>query len=192
MQEKCVQNEATWKQETQLSREKEVQEAWIRALSREFRVSERPEKMDSNPDHRQKTNIMSGCPQHLDVQKELGWDLVLQETSARKWVRFAAHPKRNELNSRRPANGEKPPEKVVCTPKENWDGNQEASHHLLVVIKDMHVMSEKKLWPWQEQWKDKERTEKKSLRQFVQPENGWSSELWKDWFCAIDNLLCSF
>ncbi len=58
--------------ETQLNREKEAQETLIRALSRGFRVSERPEEMDSNPDHRQKTNIMSGCPRHLYIQKKLG------------------------------------------------------------------------------------------------------------------------
>ena len=26
---------------------------------------------------RQKTNIISGCPRHLDIQKELGWNLVV-------------------------------------------------------------------------------------------------------------------
>ncbi len=92
-----------------------------------FRVSERPKEMDSNPDHRQKTNIVSGSQRYLDIQKELGWDLVLQGTSARSWVRLPAHPKRIEVSSRRPAKREKPPEKVVCTPKENWNGIQETS-----------------------------------------------------------------
>ena len=114
--------------ETRLNHEIEVSETWIRALRREnFSVSERPKEMDSNPDHREKTNIVSRCPQHLDIQKELGWDLVLQGTSAGSWVRFLAHPKRIEMSSRRPAKGEKPPEKVVCTPKENWNEVQETS-----------------------------------------------------------------
>ena len=83
--------------------------------------------MDSNPDNHQKTNIVSGCPRHLDIQKELGWDLVPQGTSAGSWVRLLAHPKRTEMSSRRPAKGEKPLEKVVCIPKENWSGVQETS-----------------------------------------------------------------
>ena len=77
--------------------------------------------MDSKPDRRQKTNIMSGCPQHLDIQKELGWDLVLQGTSAGSWVRLPAYPKRDEKNSRRRL-GE-----AASTSKENWEKFQKAS-----------------------------------------------------------------
>ena len=86
--------------ETQLNHEKEVQETWIRALSREFRVSELPKEIDSNPDHRQKTNIMCRCPRRLDIQKELGWDLVRHGTSAKF--------------------GE-----IACTSTENWNELQE-------------------------------------------------------------------
>ena len=58
-------------------------------------------------------------------------------------------------------------------------------------VVDMHVINEKNLWPWRKKWKDEDSAEKKSLRQFVQPENGWPQDFWKDWFCAIDDLLCS-
>ena len=64
------------------------EKCWIqtRALSYEFeKVSECSEEEGSNPYHRQKTNIMSGRPQLLNIQKELGWDLVLQGTSEIGW-----------------------------------------------------------------------------------------------------------
>ena len=80
--------------------------------------------MYSSPDHHQKTNTVSGCPRHVDIEKELGWDLVLRGTSAESWVKLLAPPKRIEMSSRIPLRGQKPPEKVVSSPKENWKGTQ--------------------------------------------------------------------
>ena len=51
---------------------KEYKKLEIELQAESFGVSERTREMDSKPDHRQKTNLMSGCPQHLDIQKELG------------------------------------------------------------------------------------------------------------------------
>ncbi len=110
--------------------EKEYEKLELELSAESFRVSERPKEMDSNPDDHQKTNIVSGCPRHLDIQKGLGWDLVLRGTSAGSWVRWLTHPKRIEMSSRRPAKGEKPLEKVVCIPKENWSGVQATSMEL--------------------------------------------------------------
>ncbi len=69
--------------------------------------------MDSSPAHHQKANIMSGCPQRPDIQKEPGWNLVLWGTSAGSWVKLVAHPKRIEMNFRTPAKGQKLLEEVV-------------------------------------------------------------------------------
>ena len=121
---KCVQMKLSRScYETQLNQVKEVQETSIRALSREFRVSEHPRTWIQMQACQQKTNIMSGCPQHLGIQKEVGWNLVLHlEMSAGSWVRLSAHSKREEMNSRRKRLGE-----AVCTSEENWEEFHEAS-----------------------------------------------------------------
>ena len=60
MREKCVQMKLPRNYETQLNCEKDVQETWIRALIKEFRISERPEEMDSKPDRREKATSCLG------------------------------------------------------------------------------------------------------------------------------------
>ena len=152
--------------------------------------------MDSNPDHRQKTNIMSGRPQRLGIQKELAWDLVLQGTSARNWVRMPAHPKRIEVSSRRPATGEKPSEEVVCTPKETWNRVQEISMELrknwsLRTIPALRFTSLND--PWQndlEDWWLRARVMIRlvldqiiSLHAYIKELMYYSSTVYKEWQC---------
>ncbi len=76
---------------------------------------------------------------------------------------------------------------IVSLTEEIWDGNQEASHHLLAEFERTCTWLTYP-WPWRTSWE----TEKERKQITSQPENGWFSELRKDWFCAIDNLLCSF
>ena len=71
----------------------------LKAVSLEFQNI--PRTWIQIQDCRQKTNIMSGCPQHLEIEKELKWILVLQGDVCRKL-------------------GE-----VACISKERWDELQE-------------------------------------------------------------------
>ncbi len=73
---------------------KEHKKLELELKAKSFIVSGRPKEVDSSPAHHQKANIVSGCPQRPDIQKELEWNLVLWGTTAGSWVKLLAHPKR--------------------------------------------------------------------------------------------------
>ena len=85
-----------------------MQETWIRALSGGF--NNIPKTWIQIQACRQKANVMSGCPQHPKKTGMRIW--CFEETSAKSWVKLPAHPKREEMNSRRSL-GE-----AACTSKE--------------------------------------------------------------------------
>ena len=129
MREKCVQMRLSRNyQETQLEHEKEGQETWNTALSREFTVSEQPEDKHFNPSlptedqrhvwmattsrHPKSTGMNSGDARRrlqevgrgcLHFQREKRW--IPGETD---WVKLPAHPKRIEKSFRRPPSCDEP------------------------------------------------------------------------------------
>ena len=107
--------------ETRLNHWKGIKETWIKSFQqRVFRVVPgRPRVVDSSPVRHQETNIVSGGPQRPDIQKELGWNLVLWWTSAGSWVKLLTHPKRIEMDFIRPEKGWRLLEKVVSDFRED-------------------------------------------------------------------------
>ncbi len=73
----------------------------------------------------------------------------------------------------------------ICTSKENWDEDQWASFHLVADAQKMCTWRMEDFWPWRQEWGDRENVKRDSLRQFVQPENGWLSEPWKTYFVQL-------
>ena len=102
---------------------KEYKKLELELLAGKFRVPRRLKEIDSSRDHHQKTNIVSGCPRHLDNQKELD-GIWYCEWRLQKAGRNCLHIRRELKWAPGDLKGQKPLEKVVNNPKEKWKGTQ--------------------------------------------------------------------